>query len=58
MKAVNKHSREVCKSIKEWKDQKRYVVSLDKKWPEVLPSKTALTSVQKQILEPLRQECR
>ena len=57
-KVISKHSRNISKEIKEWSNQKRYVVSQDQKWPETLPGKTALTTVRQQILEPLRQECR
>jgi hypothetical protein len=58
IKAVNKHSRLVRKEIKQWKRHKRYVVSPDKKWPNVIEGKTALAAVRLQILEPLRLECR
>jgi hypothetical protein len=57
-KVITKHSRNIRKEIKEWSHQKRCAVSLDQKWPETLPGKTALTTVREQILEPLRQECR
>ena len=57
-KAVNKHSRLVRKEIKQWKRDKQHVVSPDKKWPDVIDGKTALTTVRLQILEPLRLECR
>jgi hypothetical protein len=58
IKVINKYSRAVRKEIKQWERQKRYTIKPENKWPEVIDTKTALSTVRLQILEPLRQECR
>jgi len=58
IKTIYRHSSNVRKENKQWESQKRSSVNLSKKWPQVISTKTALSTVRLQILEPLRLECR
>ncbi len=55
---INKYSCAVRQEIKQWEQQGRSVVDIEDKWPHVIETKTALSSVRVEIWEPLRLECR
>ena len=48
----------VVASKKRWEKTKTYVANQERKWPEAVEGETALTTVRREIVEPLRLECR
>ncbi|XGW00859.1 MAG: hypothetical protein ACAF41_33320 (plasmid) [Leptolyngbya sp. BL-A-14] len=43
---------------KKWEKTKTYVANQERKWPDVVEGETALTTLRREVLEPLRLECR
>ena len=43
---------------KKWEKTKTYVANQARKWPEVVEGETALTTLRRAVVEPLRLECR
>ena len=43
---------------KRWEVTKTYVANQEHKWPEAVAGETALTTLQRAVVEPLRLECR
>lgn len=58
LKTLSKHSVNVRGEVKNWDQHKHRVVSLDRKWPEVVEGQTALNTIRKQVVEELRSFCK
>ncbi|MBD2066222.1 site-specific integrase [Leptolyngbya sp. FACHB-671] len=43
---------------KKWERTKTYVANQERKWPDAVEGETALTTIRREIVEPLRLECR
>lgn len=43
---------------KKWEKTKTYVANQERKWPDPVEGETALTTIRREIVEPLRLECR
>lgn len=43
---------------KRWEKTKTYVANQERKWPDPVEGETALTTIRREIVEPLRLECR
>jgi hypothetical protein len=46
------------KQVRQWEQTRQYVAAQDRKWPDPVPGETALTTVRRSVVEPLRLKCR
>jgi hypothetical protein len=56
--ALEDLARQQLKILNEWRTTRTYVANQDKKWPDVAEGETALMTIRRDLLEPLRLETR
>jgi hypothetical protein len=49
---------QVIQEVQKWKRTKTTVADVERKWPDVVEGETALTTVRRLVVEPLRQQTR
>ncbi|MDX2216861.1 MAG: hypothetical protein SFY66_26580 [Oculatellaceae cyanobacterium bins.114] len=58
MSVIQEKIGQIVKVIKKWQKTRTYVANQDRKWPDVVEGETALTTLRRTVVEPLRLETR
>jgi hypothetical protein len=55
---LNRQIEIATQKIQEWQVSRTYVANQERKWPPIVEGETALTTLRRTVVEPLRLECR
>jgi len=58
LNTLQEKSRQVTKVVKKWQKTRTFVANQERKWPDAVEGETALTTMRRLVVEPLRLETR